>query len=210
MSSCKYNSYDNFPAKVFFEIRETGNYQLMCPKPKTSVDWLKRVFVQVYDDYFIKSDNKEAVRYLELLELVSSIEVRIAAFLAVLNFHWETPKEIWHNPAIVEIRNRHLSALNNYLEIPIDLDGDFDTEIQKTLNVSIGIMKNELAVANIEIDTLRSTANKTVFEFYDALQNINECNMQSLPSTLLLPEYVAAEKSAIKKSERARLKNNAA
>ena len=194
---------------MFFEIRASGNYTLLCPKPKTSTEWLKKLFMQIYDDYFIKSDNKDAVRYLELLENKAHIDTKIAIFKSILQFHWETPQEIWDHPAIISVRRSNIEKLNKFMDYPIDLDGDFDGEVQNALNVSLGIFENDLAEVEMELDGLRATANKTVFEFYDSLQNINECNQQALPSSLLLAEYVAAEKSAIKKMERNRLKQTA-
>lgn len=210
MNSCRYDSYDTIPARVFFEIRETGNYQLMKPKPSTSTEWLQRMFMQIYDDYFLKSDNKDAARYLELLEKEKALEVKISIFKLVLQFHWETPQEIWNHPTVVKVRRSNIEKLNPYLDSPIDLDGDFDGEVQQALQVSIGIIENDLTEVQMELEGLRGQATKTVFEFYDSLQNIDEVNMQSSDPNLLLPQYVAKERSAIRKMERQRLKNKAA
>lgn len=168
--------------------------------------WLASVFVQVYDDYFRKLGNKDAERYLELLELTNLLEVRIAVFKSVLQFHWETEPEIWNHPLVVEVRRSHIEALNKYLDHPFDLDADFNTEMQTALNVSLGIIQNDHSEAMMELEDLRKQSAKTVFEFYDSLQSINEANNQQYSADLLLPQYVAAEKSAIKKSEKQRLR----
>jgi len=148
---CKYDSYHNIPARVFFEIRESGDFQLMRPKPSTSTKWLAKLFVQIYDDYFIKSGNKDAARYSELLEIEAVLTAKIAAFKSVLEFHWTTPVEIWNHPTVVMIRTEQINALNGYLDIPIDLEADFDAEVQTALNVSLGIIQNDLSECQMEL-----------------------------------------------------------
>ncbi len=179
---------------------------LLRPKPKTPTEWLKKVFAQIYDDYFKKLDNKDATRYLELLEQQAQTETKIAIFKAVLQFHWETPQDIWDHPTVVQARMSNIEKLNQFMDYPIDLDGDFDSEIEQALNVSLGIMANDLSEIEMELEQLRKVADKTKFEFYDSLQNIDEINGQNSDPNLLLASFVSKEKSAIKKIERQRLK----
>jgi len=129
LNKCQYNSYAVFPASVFFEIRDTKNYQLMKPKPKTSTEWLEKLFMQVFDDYFMKLDNEDAKRYLELLENEKTIECKIIAFKSVLQFHWETPQNLWEHPTIKKIRTEQITALNQYLDAPFDLENNFEDEL---------------------------------------------------------------------------------
>lgn len=203
---CKYYCYDVFPARIFFQIRETGNYQLMRPKPKVSTTFLQKLFMQVYDDYFIKTDNKDAARYLELLELTERLKAKEAAFKMILQFHWETLPELWNHPLIVEVRTQQITELNKHMEYPFDLQSDFDSEMQSALTQTMGFIGLELSEAEMELEDLRKRAEKNVFEFDDSLQQINEANGQQYGADLLLPQYVAAEKSAIKKSEKQRLR----
>lgn len=204
---CKYHSYHTIPAITFFEIRDTGNLQLMKPKPGTNTEWLAKLFTEIYDDYFVKSNNQQAARYIELVNLTAFIKYKISALKSILQMHWEIEPEIWNHPTVVNIRNQQITALNRHLDSPFDLDSDFDTEMQNALNISLGILQNEYNLANIELEQLRSQSSKSVFEFYDSLQAINEANMQNLRGDALLPEYVAAEKSAVKKSEAQALRN---
>ena len=72
----KYNSIDTIPAKVFFEVLKTKNYQLLKPKPKEK--GLEEIFVSIYDEFFLKSNNHEANRYLELTKEISFLKYKIA------------------------------------------------------------------------------------------------------------------------------------
>jgi len=58
----KFNNIYTIPAKTFFDILQTRNYQLLKPKPREK--GLEAVFMAIYDEYFIKSDNHEAKEYL--------------------------------------------------------------------------------------------------------------------------------------------------
>ena len=207
LNKCKYDSYAVFPADLFFKIRDSKDYQLMKPKPRTSTVWLEKIFLQVFDDYFMKLDNEDAKRYLELLEQEKIIECKIVAFKSVLKFHWETPPNLWNHPTIVKIRVEQITALNEYLDAHFDLEKDFNEELMNTLSVSIGILENDLTMIGFELEDLRKEHDMKPFEFYDSIQNINETNMYGqINSTCLLPEYVAAVKSASKKVRLQKLK----
>jgi len=205
MNSCKYDSYHNIPARVFFEIRETGNFQLLCPKPKTDTTWLGKLYVQIYDDYFIKLDNADAKRYTYLLEAEATLENLIKSYTLLLELHWNTPPEIWNTDVIKQGRERHIAKMNEQLDIAIDPDGDFDEQVQIALNQSLGFKKNDLNEIKMELEQLRDRAGNTVFEFYDDLQQINEANGQAYGADVLLPVYVSARKSAEKKAEKQRM-----
>jgi len=62
-------------------------------------------------------------------------------------------------------------------------------------------------MVGFELEDLRKEHDMKPFEFYDSIQNINETNMYGqINSTCLLPEYVAAVKSASKKVRLQQLK----
>ena len=69
---CKYNSIDNIPAKTFFDILHSKDYQLLKPKP--SEDGLEKIFTDIYDDFFVKSDNYEAKQYLKSTYTIAFLE----------------------------------------------------------------------------------------------------------------------------------------
>lgn len=193
---------------MFFQIRETGNYQLMKAKNGTKDAELAYIYSVVFDVRFLKLDNKDADRYLELLFTIERLDATIKCFKAVLAFHWETNKSVWNHPTVVEIRNRHITKLNEHLDVPFDLNADFDTEMQTALNVSLGIKQNEHTEATIELDGIKKQVSPTVFDFWSELQSIDEWNNQSSDPDMLLPQYDAKLKSAAAKSENARLKQH--
>ena len=60
----KYNSIDTIPAKVYFDIKANNDLQLLKPKP--SEKDLDKIFESIDDQFFLRSKNPEAQRYLNL------------------------------------------------------------------------------------------------------------------------------------------------
>lgn len=205
---CKYHSYETFPARLFFEVKKNGNYQLMRAKNKVNDADLKAIFWQVYNDWFIKLENQDAEEYVRLTTTVECYELLIPYFKNVLEILWEYPKEVYETKEGLEVWRSLVVAVNANLDVQIDIDGILVDEFDKALNVSIGIMENEMNEAKIALTGMQSkVAGGKEFDFYDELQSVNEWNApQSTSSECLLPEYVAAVKSAYKKGERQRLK----
>jgi len=97
------------------------------------------------------------------------------------------------------IRTDQITELNKYLDVPFDLDADFDSQIETALNVSIGIIQNDLSECEMELEQMRKQSQDSKFEFYERHAAINRVNAPYiLPISLLLPEFVEAEKLAIK------------
>ena len=209
MDKVKYNSYYNIPARVFFEIKETQNLQLLRPKPNVSGDALQRLFMQINDDDFIKSENPDATRYLQLLDEIEILTYKKKSIRDLLDLIWKYPAELWFMEEYKEQRDSVIDMANSLLDTPLNIEGDINAEINRALQVDLGIIDNEINEAEIELNELKAKGNSIEFDFFDHLQSINECNApSSIPSTCLLAEYRAAEKSAYKKSERAKLKQN--
>ena len=202
---CKYHSYETFPAQVFFAVRETGNYQLMKARNGTSDAELAYIYSVVFDVRFLKIGNKDADRYLELLESEARIETTIKIITLILDFHWNTDRSLWNIPLMVEIRNKHITKLNSLLDVSFDLEADFDTEMETAMNVSLGIMQNDLTEVRIELEDARKQVKQIAFDYYEELQSIDEWNKQSSDPNMLLPQYDAKLKSAAAKAERAKL-----
>lgn len=206
---CKYHSYETFPAKVFFEIRETGNYQLMRPKPNTDTTVLANMYADIYDIYFLKTDNKDAARYLELRNIVTAIPIKVKMIKNVLKYIWETPSNLWDEVDIKKLRIEVIEAINKLLDTPIDIENDFIEELSRVLNVELGIMENDIAEAEMELETIVAASSKSVFDFYESLGNISDAHGRTLDEKILLPMYVAEERRAVKKADAQRLKNMA-
>ena len=72
----KYNSIDTIPAKVYFDIKESSNLQLLKPKP--SEKDLEKIFESIDDQFFLRSKNPEAQRYLNLTVEIQYLNYKIA------------------------------------------------------------------------------------------------------------------------------------
>lgn len=164
-------------------------------------DVLQPLYTKIYDEYFLKTDNKKANRFLELQNLLNFLPYKRKSIQNVLQLLWETPSNLWHEPNIITIRHELIGKINEMLDEPIDIDADFTDEVSRVLNVELGILENEISEAEMEIEILRKEASKSVFDFYETLGNISDAHGRTLDERILLPMFVAEEKRAIKKAE---------
>lgn len=185
----KYNSIENIPAKTFFDILHTKNYQLLKPKP--SEDGLEKIFTDIYDDFFVKSDNYEAKEYLKLTYTIAFLEYKIATIKQVLHF-------VFYNDVSDENILILLDALEKGCEIYIDKESDFTTEIQRLLQVEIGIIENDLTMAKLEFDNIAKNKNEKLFDFYDNIVSLGNVHNRNIDEKLTLAMYISIEKSANK------------
>lgn len=183
----KYNSIENIPAKTFFDILHSKNYQLLKPKP--SEEGLEKIFTDIYDDFFIKSDNYEAKQYLKLTTNIAFLEYKIATIKQVLHF-------IYYNEVTEEIKLKLLEALEKGCEIYIEKDTDFSTELQRVLQVEIGIIENDLTMEKLELDNMVKNRNEKLFDFYDNIVSLSNVHNRNIDEKITLAMYVSIEKSA--------------
>jgi len=186
----KYNNISNIPAKTFFEILKTKNYQLLKPKPREK--GLEQVFIAIYDEFFIKSDNNEAKRYLELRNEISFLTIyKIPTIKQILFF-------INNNPTTYQMRVNLLKALEVGCGIYVDVDANITDEILRILTTEIGIINNDLNFAQIEFDEMINKSKGKDFDYYDsigALSNVLQ-NNSLLKEDMTLAVYVTLEKQA--------------
>jgi hypothetical protein len=185
----KFNKIDNIPAKVFFEILKTKDYQLLKPKPKEKD--LETVFMFIYDDYFIKSNNHQANEFLRLTNSIAFLEYKI-------NTIKQTIKFIYYNKTTKEMRLDILKALKIGCDIYIDEKLPFTEEVHRVLTIEIGVLNNDLSICKLELKDLVKDAVSKDFEYYDSIIGLSNIHNRSLNSDLTLAEYVAYEKSAEK------------
>jgi hypothetical protein len=183
----KYNSIENIPAKTFFDILHTKNYQLLKPKPNE--DGLEKIFTDIYDDFFIKSDNYEAKQYLKLTYTIAFLEYKIATIKQVLHF-------VFYNNVSDENKLTLLDALEKGCEIYIDKKADFTTEIQRVLQVEIGIIENDLTMEKLELDNISKNKKEILFDFYDNIVSLSNVHNRNIDEKLTLAMYISIEKSA--------------
>jgi len=185
----KYNSVSNIPAKLFFDILESKDFDLL--EPEENEVGLEQVFSDIYNEYFIKSDNQQSKRFLELEQNIFFMNYKIQSILMVLDF-------LTLNKTTKEIRETLLKALID-IGVDIDLQNEFDEEVKNILNVSIGILQNDLSFLEIEIEEIKKMSSKKDFDYYDTIVNMESILERNLPEDILLIKYISYEKICEKK-----------
>jgi hypothetical protein len=183
----KYNSIENIPAKTFFDILHTKNYQLLKPKPNE--EGLEKIFTDIYDDFFVKSDNYEAKQYLKLTYTIAFLEYKIATIKQILHF-------VFYNNVSDENKLTLLDALEKGCGIYIDKEADFTTEIQRVLQVEVGIIENDLTMEKLELDNITKNKNEMLFDFYDNIVSLGNIHNRNIDEKITLAMYISIEKSA--------------
>jgi len=203
---CKYHSYDVFPAKAFFDVRSTENFQLMRPKPSASTDQLENLYLAIYDVFFAKLDNKNAVRYVEIRNELAVLNAKKHSIVSVIEFTWKTPENLWMHPVFVDFRKQQIDAINSFLDSPFDLESDTLQEIERVMNVEIGIINDEISILTTELTQLQQESEEVVFNYYADIVALEESHGRTLDEKMMLPKYVELVKLAHKKAEDAKLR----
>jgi hypothetical protein len=187
----KYNSIDTIPAKVFFEILKSKNFQLLKPKPKEK--GLEELFMSIYDEFFIKSDNPEANRYLELNKEISFLQYKIATLKQALHFYF-------YNRTTKEMREEFAKSLKDGFGIELNLEVPFIDEVQRVLSIEIGIIENDLNLSKIEFESMIKGSKSKDYDYYDELGILSQVlpNNSLLKEEMTLAVYVSLEKLAKK------------
>jgi hypothetical protein len=187
----KYNSIDTIPAKVFFEVLKSKNYQLLKPKPKEK--GLEECFIAIYDDFFIKSDNSEAKSYLKLNKEIAFLEYKMAVIKQVLHF-------AYYNQTTKEMRYDIIDALKKGCGIDIDKEAPFIDEVQRVLQIEIGYIKNDLSLLKAELKEMIKVSQNKDYNYYDSIGALSNVlpNNSLLKEDMTLAVYITLEKMANK------------
>ena len=196
---CKYNSIDTIPAKVFFEILHSKNYQNLKPKP--SEKGLEEVFISIYDEFFLKSDNPEANEYLKATKDIAYLEYKIAVLKQSLYFYYA-------NKTTEQMRLDFIETIKEVYNIEIDKTKPFIDEVQRVLTIEIGILENDLNPLKSHYDSLIKNSKSKNFDYYESigvLSNVLQSN-SLLKENMTLAVYVTLEKLANKVVEQQKKK----
>lgn len=185
----KYHSIEAIPAKVFFEVLHTKNYQLLRPKPNET--GLDAVFTAIYDDFFVKSDNENSKEFLRLKNNIVFLSYKIETIKQVVRF-------LFFNKTTKEMRMELIDALNS-IGVYVDKENDFTDEIQRVLQVEIGTLENDLNFDKMGLESLQSQASEKVFDFYESLISLESVHERNLDDEMSLAKYIQYEKMATKK-----------
>lgn len=193
----KYNSIDTIPAKVFFDILKTKNYQLLKPKPREKE--LDKVFISIYDEFFLKSNNEEAKEFLQLSNEIAFLTYKIELIKATLHF-------AYYNPTTPEIRLSQIKALNEGCGLNIDENADFGDEILRILTENVGWFENDLEFAKAGMNEMVKTSQNKDYDYYDRIGALSTVlpNNTLLKESMSLAVYVTLEKEAQKVIERSK------
>lgn len=186
----KYNNIENIPAKLFFEVLKTKDYELLKPYPREKE--LEKVFLDIYNDYFIRSDNSQANNFMQLNLDILIKEYKIAVLKKSLKFYYE-------NKTTKEMRFTFIEAVKKGFNIVINKEVPFIDEVKRVLEIEIRAIENEINIDKIALDDLSKTGEKE-FDYYDAITGIaNVLTGNNLVNeNMTLAVYVALEKSARK------------
>ena len=187
----KYNSVNNIPAKIFFDVLHDKNFDLL--EPEEGEDGLEEVFSLIYDDYFVKSDNARSKRFLELQQEIYFMNYKIQSVVQIIDF-------LMFNTTTLEIRKTLLESLIS-IGVNISLENEFVEEVKNVLNIELGILQNDLSFLNIEMKQMQSENTEGVFDFYESLVGLESIHERSLDDEMVLIKYVNYEKLALKKAE---------
>jgi hypothetical protein len=183
----KYHNIETIPANVFFTILESKNYQLLKPKPKEKD--LEAVFMSIYDDYFVKSNNQQANEFLRLRNEISFLEYKKAVIKQTLAF-------TYYNKTTKQMRLDILKALKEGCDIDIDPNLPFVDEVERVLTIEIGILENDLNFAKLAFDELIKEAKKKEFDYYKSVAELSKAIDMQIRPQMSLAEYIGYEKVA--------------
>ena len=187
----KYNNINNIKAKVFFEILKTKNFQLLKPKPKEKD--LDKVFITIYDDFFLQSENDQANRYLELTKNIAFLEYKIASIKQCLHL-------MYFSTTTKQMRLDLIEALKVGCDIEINVDADFQDEVNRILTENIGWLENDLSFDRIELKEMMSQSNGKEINYIQRLVDLAVASPQNLTinQEMTLLEFVETEKAIIR------------
>ena len=187
----RYNSVNNIPAKIFFDVLHEKSFDLL--EPTENEEGLEEVFSLIYDDYFIKTDNPRSKRFLELQQEIHFMNYKIQSIVQVLDF-------LMFNKTTISIRNILIDSLIA-IGINFDKGSGFVEETKNVLNIELGILQNDLSFLQIEMKNMQSENTEGVFDFYESLVGLESIHERSLDDEMVLIKYINYEKLAIKKAE---------
>ena len=190
----KYNSIDTIPAKVFFHILKTKDYQQLKPKPKEK--GLKEIFTSLYDEFFTKMDNEESKYYLHLTKEIAFLEYKIATLKQALYFYYT-------NKTTKEMREEFAKALNDGFGIYLDLNVPFVDEVYRVLTTEIGIIENDLNLAKLDFDGMIKKSQSKDFDYFDDIGVLGQVLQGNnlVKEEMTLAVYISLSKLAKKMSD---------
>ena len=183
----KYNSIENIPAKLFFDVLHSKDYSLLVSTEEN--EDLETIFTSIYDDFFVKIDNSQAKMYLEMTWKVNFLSYKIETIRQVIHF-------LWYENVIEEHRLKILNALEKGCGIYIDKSAKFADEVLRVLQVECGVIENDLTMATLELQNTFGKQGTEKFDFYKTIVGMSNIHNRNIEDNIVLAMYVAIENSA--------------
>jgi len=195
----KYNSVSTIPAKLFFDVLQDKDFSLLEPFENESEEEVEQVFVSIYDEYFLKSENPKSKEFLRLRQEIAFMTYKIESVVQVLDF-------LLFNTTTKEMRITLLQSLID-IGININLENVFYEEVKNVLQVELGVLTNDLNFAKMDLEEITKDNKDKVFDFYESLVGLEMVHERTLSDEMILSKYIVYERLAIQKSEMQK-KNN--
>ena len=183
----KYNSIENIPAKLFFDVLNDKNYSLL--QAESENEDLESIFTLIYDDFFVKSENPEAKRYLSITTNINFLHYKLETIRQVMEF-------VYYANLKDEFKEILLKSLETGCGIYIDKEADFVEEVKRVMQVEIGIIENDLSMEKLELDAMVKNSTQKAFDFYDNIVSLGNVHNRNIDETITLAMYIALDKSA--------------
>jgi len=196
----KYHNIETIPAKVFFTILESKNYQLLKPKPKEK--GLEKIFISIYDEFFIKSDNAEAKQYLETTTEIARLNYKISTLKLNLHNQYVNQETINDSEELRELkismRNDFIEALQIGYNITIDKEQPFINEVERVLTTEIGFLDNDLAMLEMNYKSMISNSKQKAFDYEENIVAMENVLNRNINDGIMLDKYIAYGKNVNK------------
>lgn len=186
---CRYNSIETIPAKTFFDILKTKDFQLLKPRPRER--GLEMVFMAIYDDYYTALDNEQAKEFLRLQTVRFTNEYKIRILKQSLAFYY-------YNQTTKEMRQEFIVALKDGFGITINEEATFIDEVRRVVDIEVGILENELSIATMAMEDMNKGNKSESNNFYDTMAGLSNVLVGNtlINEKMTLATFVALEKMA--------------
>jgi hypothetical protein len=133
--------------------------------------------MQIYDDWFTKSNNSEAKDYIDLRNKIGFLKYKIATIKSTIAF-------IYYNAVTESMLNDIVEALEKGCDIVINTKNAMTDEVSEVLRVQVGSLEFELKELETEFEQITNNKKGQEMDFYQSIAYLSE----ALPNNPLLKE----------------------
>ena len=190
----KYHSISTIPAKVFFSILKSKDYQQLKPKPREK--GLEQVFMDIYDNYFLLSDNYESKEYLRVTVELAKLEYKKATLMQIMHLYF-------NYPITKGMIDSLKVTLKKVFQIDLDLSKPLLNEIERIVTIEKGIIENDIVILKTDFDRMVKDSQTKAMEFTDELASLGQVLQGNnlVREGVMLDTYISLTKTAKKMVE---------